>query len=117
MENKDILLDAKCDVCGNLHINFIRDKFGDLYCSACGNHPSSKKESNNDINDIKISIDGFTAEIETLSRTILIRNYTLSGGVKENATMTITYPENWGYTRAMQHATMLLESFVKREII
>lgn len=54
--------------------------------------------------NIKIKFnDQIDIEICTDSRIIIIKNYS------DKCVMTINYPDNWYYTRAVQHATSITE--------
>lgn len=58
--------------------------------------------------NIKIKFnDQFDVEICTKSRIIIIKNYV---SLNESCVMTINYPDNWYYTRAVQHATSIIEA-------
>lgn len=63
------------------------------------------------MNKIEVEIDDkYSFEICTQSRVILIKEY------KDECIMTINYPENWAYSRALQHGLSIIQSSIDNNI-
>jgi|GEM_PF-5141076 len=54
--------------------------------------------------------DTINMEIDMISRVIVITKYT------EECVITVNYPENWAYSRALQHGMSLCESALNNSI-
>lgn len=60
--------------------------------------------------EIKVN-DKYSFSIYQESRTILFKNY------KDVCDMTINYPDNWAYSRALQHSLSIVNCLIEGKIV